>query len=67
MSESQSPSVAEASPKRRHYPEDFQRDAVRLVSDEKYTFRACMHGTKSLPHRLSRAVSWLRRVNCKPK
>ncbi len=40
MSESQTPSVAEVSPKRRHYPEDFQRDAVRLVTDEKYTFKA---------------------------
>ncbi len=40
MSEAQARSVAEASPKRRHYPEDFQRDAVRLVTDEKYTFKA---------------------------
>ena len=40
MSESQAPSVAEVSPKRRHYPEDFQQDAVRLVTDEKYTFKA---------------------------
>ena len=31
---------AEASAKRRRYSEEFQRDAVRLVTDEKYSFAA---------------------------
>ena len=31
---------ADATAKRRRYSEEFQRDAVRLVTDEKYSFKA---------------------------
>jgi len=40
MKESESPVLQEPSPKSRRYPEAFKRDAVRLVTDEKYTFKA---------------------------
>ncbi len=40
MTEALSPGLQEVPPKRRRYPEDFKRDAVRLVTDEKYTFKA---------------------------
>ena len=40
MSEAQSPVLQEPSPKSRRYPEDFKRDAVRLVADEQYTVKA---------------------------
>ncbi len=40
MSESQPSATAEPSPKSRRYPKEFQEDAVRLVTDEKYTFKA---------------------------
>ena len=40
MSEVESPLVAERSAKSRRYPEDFKRSAVRLVTDEQYTFKA---------------------------
>ncbi len=40
MSEAQSPALETASPKSRRYPEDFKQDAVRLVTDEQYTFKA---------------------------
>jgi len=40
MSETQPPVAVEPSPKSRRYPEDFKRAAVRLVTDEKYTFKA---------------------------
>jgi len=33
-----------ASPSGRRYSEDFKRDAVRLVADEKYSFRAAAVG-----------------------
>jgi transposase-like protein len=31
---------------RRRYPDDFKRDAVRLVTDEQYTFRAAAKAVK---------------------
>ncbi len=40
MNESESPVVEQPSPKSRRYPEVFKRDAVRLVTDEKYSFKA---------------------------
>ena len=40
MSEAQSPALQEPSPKSRRYPEDFKRDAVRLVTHEQYTVKA---------------------------
>ena len=40
MSEAQPQTAVEPSPKSRRYPKDFQQDAVRLVTDEKYTFKA---------------------------
>ena len=40
MIESQSPTLQDLPPQRRRYPEDFKRDAVRLVTDEHYTFKA---------------------------
>jgi len=40
MSEAESPTAIERSPKSRRYPEDFKRSAVRLVTDEQYTFKA---------------------------
>jgi len=40
MSEIPTPVASELSPKSRRFPEDFKRDAVRLVTDEKYTFKA---------------------------
>ena len=40
MSEPESPVLSERSPKSRRYPEDFKRSAVRLVTDEQYTFKA---------------------------
>ncbi len=40
MSEAESPTATEPSPKSRRYPEDFKRSAVRLVTDEQYTFKA---------------------------
>jgi len=40
MSESLSPTLKDASPKRRRFPDDFKRDAVRLVTSEQYTFKA---------------------------
>ncbi len=40
MSESEPSATAESSPKSRPYPKEFQEDAVRLVTDEKYTFKA---------------------------
>ena len=40
MSEAQSQTLQESSRKGRRYPEDFKRDAVRLVTDEKYSFKA---------------------------
>ncbi len=40
MRESQSPALQAPSPKSRRYPEDFKRDAVRLVTDEQYTVKA---------------------------
>lgn len=39
MSEAQSPLSAEPSSKSSRYPDDFKRDAVRLVTDEQYTFK----------------------------
>ncbi len=35
-----SEAATEPSPKSRRYSEDFKRDAVRLVTDEQYTFQA---------------------------
>jgi transposase len=35
-----SESTTEPSPKSRRYSEDFKRDAVRLVTEEQYTFQA---------------------------
>jgi len=40
MSEVQTGTSQESSRKGRRYPEDFKREAVRLVVDEKYTFKA---------------------------
>ncbi len=40
MSAAESPASAEPSPPSRRYPEDFKRSAVRLVTDEQYTFKA---------------------------
>ncbi len=40
MNEIQAPATAEPSPKSRRFPEDFKRDAVRLVTEEKYKFKA---------------------------
>jgi len=40
MKESESPVLQDPSPKSRRYPEAFKRDAVCLVTDEKYTFKA---------------------------
>lgn len=40
MSEPEPPVVSEQSPKSRRYPADFKRSAVRLVTDEQYTFKA---------------------------
>ncbi len=40
MSESEASAPAVPSPMSRRYPKDFQEDAVRLVTDEKYTFKA---------------------------
>ena len=40
MSESEATATAVQSPKSRPYPKDFQQNAVCLVTDEKYTFKA---------------------------
>ena len=40
MSEAECLVSTEPSPKSRRYPEDFKRSAVRLVTDEQYTFKA---------------------------
>jgi len=40
MSEAQSPLAVEPSSKSSRYSDDFKRDAVRLVTDEQYTFKA---------------------------
>ena len=40
MSEAPSPAFQEPSPKSRRFSEEFKRDAVRLVTDEQYTFKA---------------------------
>ncbi|HIK89291.1 MAG TPA: transposase [Dehalococcoidia bacterium] len=40
MSEAESPVTSTPSPKSRRYPEDFKRSAVRLVTDQQYTFKA---------------------------
>jgi transposase len=40
MNEIEVPVPVAPSPKSRRFPEDFKRDAVRLVTDEKYTFKA---------------------------
>lgn len=44
------PSIA--SPKARWFSEEFKRETVRLVTDEKYCFRATAVGVKGM-HRLS--------------
>jgi len=40
MSESETSAVSNPSSKSRRYSEDFKRSAVRLVTDEQYTFKA---------------------------
>ena len=40
MNEAQSLESPKPSPKSRRFPEEFKRDAVRLVTDEQYTFKA---------------------------
>ncbi len=40
MNEANPSSDAVAAPCRRRYPDDFKRDAVRLVTEEKYSFKA---------------------------
>jgi len=40
MSESAPSEPSKPSAKRRRYPKDFQQDAVCLVTEEKYTFKA---------------------------
>ncbi len=40
MIEPETSVVSERSPKSRRYPEDFKLSAVRLVTDEQYTFKA---------------------------
>ncbi len=40
MSEMNPTSESTITPCRRRYPDDFKQDAVRLVSDEKYSFKA---------------------------
>lgn len=40
MSETKPETRSETSPKRRRFSEEFQRDAVRLVVEEKYSFEA---------------------------
>jgi transposase len=40
MSEVQSLEPQKSSPKSRRFPDEFKRDAVRLVTDEQYTFKA---------------------------
>jgi len=40
MNEAQSLESPKTSPKSRRFPDEFKRDAVRLVTDEQYTFKA---------------------------
>ncbi len=40
MNEIQAPATAAPSPKNRRFTDDFKRDAVRLVTEEKYKFKA---------------------------
>jgi len=42
MNESQSLESPQSSPKSRRFPDEFKRDAVRLVTDEQYTFKAAV-------------------------
>jgi len=39
MNKTQPSGDVDAAPCRRRYPDDFKRDAVRLVTDEKYSFK----------------------------
>lgn len=40
MSETESPLATAPSPKSRRFSEDFKRSAVRLITDEQYTFKS---------------------------
>ncbi len=40
MNEIQAPATAAPSPKSRRFTDDFKRDTVRLVTEEKYKFKA---------------------------
>ena len=52
MSKNSVPAVVESSnpsPQARRFTDDFKRDSVRLVTDEKYTFQATAVGVTVLP------------------
>jgi len=62
MNEVQSLEPQKPSPKSRRFPDEFKRDAVRLVTDEQYTFKAAAQAVDVSEKSL---YDWHKKFACK--